>query len=102
MLEFARALGIQPRLLLIDEVASGLSPAELKRFGEIVRQARDELRITVIWVEHIIGALSQAADRIVVLEQGAVIANGSSRDVFSDERVRKSYLTGPDPLVRAG
>jgi branched-chain amino acid transport system permease protein len=102
MLEFARALGIQPRLLLIDEVASGLSPAELKRFGEVVRQARDELRITVIWVEHIIGALSRAADRIVVLEQGAVIANGSSRDVFSDERVRKSYLTGPDPLVRAG
>lgn len=102
MLEFARALGMQPRLLLIDEVASGLSPAELKRFVEIVRQARDELGITVIWVEHILGALSQAADRIVVLEQGSVIANGSSHEVFSDERVRKSYLAMPDPLVVVG
>jgi branched-chain amino acid transport system permease protein len=99
MLEFARAMATQPRLILIDEVASGLSPAELKRFVEMVRRARDEFGITVIWVEHIIGALSQAADRIVVLEQGKVIANGNSLDVFSDERVRNSYLAMPKEPV---
>lgn len=102
ILEFARALGIQPRLILIDEVASGLSPAELRRFVGMIRRTRDELGITVIWVEHIIGALSQVADRIVVLEQGKVIANGSSRDVFGDKRVRESYLAMPKEPAEVG
>src|SRR5262249_50370857 len=74
--EFARALACRPRLLLVDEVASGLTQAEVKRFVENLREVRDTYGVTVIWVEHIISALTQVVDRLVVLEQGSVIADG--------------------------
>lgn len=92
ILEFARALACKPRLLLVDEVASGLTPLELERFIKMLRQICDEFGVTIIWIEHILGALSQAADRVIVLEQGALIADGRANEVFNDERVRRSYL----------
>ncbi|MGH6609653.1 MAG: branched-chain amino acid ABC transporter ATP-binding protein/permease, partial [Burkholderiaceae bacterium] len=67
-LEFARALACKPRLLLVDEVASGLTPAEVRRFVEHIRHVRDRYGITVIWVEHIFSALEQVVDRVIVLE----------------------------------
>ncbi|MDB5796573.1 MAG: branched-chain amino acid transport system / permease component family protein [Paucimonas sp.] len=91
-LEFARALAVKPRLLLVDEVASGLTPAEVRRFVEQIRHVRDEYGITVIWVEHIFSALAQVVDRVVALEQGAVIANGSLEEVVKNERVLQGYL----------
>lgn len=100
ILEFARALACRPRLLLVDEVASGLTPVELQRFIKMLRQIRDEFGITIIWIEHILGALSQAVDRVIVLEQGALIADGSANDVFSNDRVRRSYL--PSAIVAVG
>src|SRR5690606_19604353 len=57
--EFARALACRPRLLLVDEVASGLTPAEVRHFVGAIREIRDSYGITVIWVEHIISALTQ-------------------------------------------
>ena len=80
------------KLLLVDEVASGLTPAEVKRFVEHIREARDRYGITVIWVEHIISALVQAADRLVVLEQGSIIADGPPQAVLREERVLHSYI----------
>ena len=69
--EFARALACRPRLLLVDEVASGLTAVEVRRFeSAISAEVRDTYGITVIWVEHIISALTQVVDRLVVLEQG--------------------------------
>lgn len=91
-LEFARALAIKPRLLLVDEVASGLTPAEVRRFVEQIRHVRDEYGITVIWVEHIFSALAQVVDRVVALEQGAVIADGPLSEVMKNERVLQGYL----------
>jgi branched-chain amino acid transport system permease protein len=91
-LEFARALACKPRLLLVDEVASGLTPAEVSRFVGHIRHVRDRYGITVIWVEHIFSALAQVVDRVVVLEQGSLIANGSLREVVKDERVLRTYL----------
>ena len=90
--ELARALACRPKLLLVDEVASGLTPAEVKRFVEHIREARDRYGITVIWVEHIIPALVQAADRLVVLEQGSIIADGPPQAVLREERVLHSYI----------
>ena len=75
-LELARALAGRPKLLLVDEVASGLSTLEVKRFVEHIRDIRDRYGITVIWVEHIFSALAQVVDRLVVLEEGRVIADG--------------------------
>ena len=93
-LEFARALACRPRVLLVDEVASGLTPAEIRRFVGHIREVRDRYGITVIWVEHIFSALAQVVDRVVVLEQGHVIADGALEQVVGDERVLRAYLGG--------
>ncbi|MBX9845741.1 MAG: branched-chain amino acid ABC transporter ATP-binding protein/permease [Xanthobacteraceae bacterium] len=92
--EFARALACRPRLLLVDEVASGLTTAEVRRFVEHIREVRDAYGITVIWVEHIISALTQVADRLVVLEQGSVIADGAPDEVVRNEHVLRVYFGG--------
>jgi branched-chain amino acid transport system permease protein len=90
--EFARALACRPRLLLVDEVASGLTPAEVRRFVEHIREVRERYGITVIWVEHIISALTAVVDRLVVLEQGSVIADGAPQVVLRDAQVLKTYF----------
>ena len=91
-LEFARSLACRPRLLLVDEVASGLTQAEVRGFVAHIREMRDRYGVTVIWVEHIFSALAQAVDRVVVMEQGAVIADGPLAEVVADERVLRTYL----------
>jgi branched-chain amino acid transport system permease protein len=91
-LELARALAGRPKLLLVDEVASGLSTLEVKRFVEHIREIRDRYGITVIWIEHIFSALAQVVDRLVVLQEGRVIADGKLREVMHDERVLTTYL----------
>jgi len=91
-LEFARALACRPRLLLVDEVASGLTPAEVRRFVEHIRHVRDRYGITVIWVEHIFSALEQVVDRVIALEQGVLIADGPLDAVVRNERVLATYL----------
>ena len=92
--EFARALACRPRLLLVDEVASGLTQAEVRRFVENLREVRDSYGVTVIWVEHIISALTQVVDRLVVLEQGSVIADGLPAAVLADAHVLRTYFGG--------
>ncbi|TAN29708.1 MAG: branched-chain amino acid ABC transporter ATP-binding protein/permease [Castellaniella sp.] len=91
-LEFARAIATRPRLLLVDEVASGLTPVEIDRFVEHIRGIRDDFGITVIWVEHIFSALAKVVDRVVVLEQGTLIADGPLESVIQDQRVLDTYL----------
>jgi len=91
-LEFARALACRPRLLLVDEVASGLTPIEVRRFVEHIRHVRDRYGITVIWVEHIFSALEKVVDRVIALEQGTLIADGPLAMVVKDERVLRTYL----------
>ncbi len=90
--EFARALACRPRLLLVDEVASGLTQAEVQRFVESIREVRDTYGITVVWVEHIISALTRVVDRLVVLEQGSVIADGKPDTVLKDKHVLRTYF----------
>jgi branched-chain amino acid transport system permease protein len=90
--EFARALACRPRLLLVDEVASGLTPAEVRRFVDHIREVRDRYGITVIWVEHIISALTQVVDRLIVMEQGTIIADGPPHEVLRDAQVLRTYF----------
>ena len=92
--EFARALACRPRLLLVDEVASGLTAAEVRRFVGHIREVRDAYGITVIWVEHIISALTQVVDRLIVLEQGSIIADGAAQTVVQNEHVLRTYFGG--------
>ena len=96
-LELARALACQPKLLLVDEVASGLTPAEVRTFVNHIRELRDDYGITIIWVEHIFSALAQVVDRVIVLEQGSIIADGPLDEVIKDERVLSTYLGSAAP-----
>jgi branched-chain amino acid transport system permease protein len=91
-LELARALAAEPKLLLVDEVASGLSTVEIATFVKHIRDIRDRYGITVIWVEHIFSALQQVVDRLVVLDSGAVIADAPLQEAMRDEKVLSTYL----------
>lgn len=91
-LELARALAGQPALLLLDEVMAGLNDTELQASIDMVRAARDELDVTVIWVEHVMKAVMNLAERVVVLNFGKVIADGEPTTVMREPDVVAAYL----------
>ena len=88
----ARALAGRPRLLLLDEVMAGLNETELAASIEIVRRARDELGVTVIWVEHVMTAVMTLAERVVVLDFGRILADGEPSEVMRRPEVVTAYL----------
>jgi branched-chain amino acid transport system ATP-binding protein len=90
-LEVARALATRPRLLLLDEVMSGINPAELTVMMDLVRRLHAE-GLTLIVIEHIMAAMMRLALRIVVLHHGERIAEGSPAEVAADRRVIDAYL----------
>jgi branched-chain amino acid transport system permease protein len=79
-IEFGRAIALRPSLLLVDEVASGLTPIEVNQFGRYTfRTIRNHYGVTVvIWVEHIFSALTQVVDRLIVLDTGRLVADGAT------------------------
>lgn len=90
-LEIARALATEPKLLLLDEVMAGLRPKEVDQMVEIIRQLRKS-GITIFVIEHIMRAIMALSDWIVVIHFGRKIAEGTPKEVASDERVIKAYL----------
>jgi branched-chain amino acid transport system ATP-binding protein len=90
-LEVARALATRPKLLLLDEVLAGLNPVEVHEALPLIRLLRDE-GITVFIIEHIMAALMSVSDRVLVMDQGALIAAGSPAEVTANPRVIEAYL----------
>jgi branched-chain amino acid transport system ATP-binding protein len=96
-LEVARALATGPRLLLLDEVAGGLTDPEVAELVAIVR-AVNSRGVAVIWIEHVVRALLSSVDRLICLAVGQLIADGEPRDVLSRQQVKEIFL-GTDSTV---
>ncbi len=93
-LEMARALAARPHLLLLDEVLAGLNPSEIDNMVQTVQQIRAQ-GITIIMIEHVMKAVMNVSDRIIVLDYGELIAEGSPDEISADEKVIAAYLGDP-------
>lgn len=91
-LEIARQLAARPKLMLLDEVMAGLNDSELTASVDMVRRARVEFGVTIIWVEHVMKAVMNLAERILVLNFGVLIADGAPHDVMRRPEVVVAYL----------
>ena len=93
-LELARALAARPALLLLDEVLAGLNPSEISAMLETVRLIRDQ-GVTIIMIEHVMHAVMNISERILVLDHGELIAEGTPSEIAANEKVIEAYLGDP-------
>ncbi len=100
-LELARALATGPRVLLLDEIAGGLTDLEVNELTGIIAQLRDD-GLAIVWIEHVVRALLSTVSRLLCLASGAVVAEGDPHEVLSSEAVRAVYLGGKSVLAATG
>ncbi len=98
-LELARALASKPELILLDEVLAGLNPSEVSEMLKVIMKIKEQ-GITILMIEHLMHAIMKVSDRIMVLDYGSKIAEGTPEEVANNERVIEAYLGNPELALK--
>lgn len=92
LLELARTLAIQPKIMLLDEPVAGIHPNKIVEMDNLLKKLRDEMEITILVVEHVLKLVMSISDKITVLDHGAKIAEGGPEEIKDDQEVIEAYL----------
>lgn len=92
LLELAMALSTHPRLILVDEIASGLYLSEISSLTDKIEGIREDRGISILWIEHVMSAIMESTDRVIVLDNGSIIAEGEPEEIKKNKKVSEVYL----------
>ena len=98
LVAIARAIATEPSILLLDEPAAGLNESETEELGRLIRRLADEWGLGIILVEHDVALMMSTCDRLIAIDFGKTIAEGTPAQIRSDPRVISSYLGEPEPV----
>jgi branched-chain amino acid transport system ATP-binding protein len=95
LLEIAMALAATPVVTLLDEPMAGLNPSEINQLLDVVKRAKEQRKLSILWIEHKVEAVLESCDTVVVLDYGLKIADGKPEEIANNQKVMEAYLGEP-------